>query len=58
MGTIQLGYLLICAGRGDDFGGHTRTLPVALGPVRGARTQHASLAAAHLVQALAQIVTI
>ena len=34
MGTIQLGYLLICAGRGDDFGGHTRTLPVALGPVR------------------------
>ena len=38
--------------------GTSRTLPAVLRPVRGARTQDAALTAAHLVQALAQIVTI
>jgi hypothetical protein len=58
MGAVQPGYLLIRAGRGDDFGGHA---PDSSGSPKDRRRGPGGargLATAHLVQAVTQIITI
>ncbi len=58
MGAVQPGYLLVRAGRGEDFGSTPRTLAALRSARGGDRAEHTALATAHLVQAVAQVLAI
>jgi hypothetical protein len=58
MSAIESGYLLLRTGRSDNSGGHSPDSSGCLRCYPGKRAERTPLTAAHLIQALPQIIAI